>query len=182
MFYSHYYHFNLCEGDDYYIPIKKITLLQLAIEKENNNIVQLLLETKKVNVNEIGYIYNSSEFETFQEKITQTALHIAVEQDYLDIVKLLLSYDGIDVNFVSICKQKIEKRINHEITIENLAIIEQLLKYKNIDIDKKLSVTLDVYCPIKQIKKEEIKALDIAIKRRNTQIINLFKNKTALKE
>lgn len=111
---------------------------------------------------------------------------------------MLLSYDGIDVNFVSICKQKIEKHINHVITIEkiikekialliaveneNPAIIEQLLIYKNIDIDKKLYVTIDEYFPIKHIKKEEIKVLDLAIKRRNAQIINLFKNRAVLKE
>lgn len=74
----------------------KKTALQIAIEKNDLEIFQILLSNNKINVNIKSKTYYEKEKEhTYLEK---TPLFIAIEQGNLTIIQQLLSKEDIDIN------------------------------------------------------------------------------------
>lgn len=77
--------------------------MQVAVEKENCEIIQQLLNHRNINVNvlssrygiEFWYGYGGGNDDIFVE---YTPLHTAVEKENSDIVKLFLSNEIINVN------------------------------------------------------------------------------------
>ncbi len=91
---------------DYKTKNKKRTALYLAVLKENTEIIKLLLENKRIDVN----VINTSTFDTawdkgdvyFTEyKKERTALYLAVQKRNIEIINLLLSNNNIDVNILN---------------------------------------------------------------------------------
>ncbi|KAK8860425.1 LON peptidase N-terminal domain and RING finger protein 2 [Tritrichomonas musculus] len=92
--------------------LKKMTPLYLAVEKNNVQIVQLLAEHKKVDINMKSVFYKWIKESVYQEGFQQaeddaiitevdkdeTALHNAVSKGNIDIIKILLGNKNIDVN------------------------------------------------------------------------------------
>lgn len=74
----------------------------MAVEKGNIEIVKLLVETGKVDINkQKSYLYFSDEHEEWSimtEKSTTTPLTIAIKRKEVEIVDYLLSLDKIDAN------------------------------------------------------------------------------------
>lgn len=136
----------------------KCTLLILAVENENVEIVEYLLKKPKINVKT-----NSK-----SESIEKSLLSIAVIKENIQIVKLLLSNPNIDVN-----SKYLEERY-HEISTEkgvlfiaiekrNIEIIQLLLSHPSIDINM-----------ISKIDRIDYTPLTYAIKIGNKEIVNLL--------
>ena len=80
----------------------------MAIENNNLEIIQLLLNSGKINVNALTILYiyilfhlssnNKMVFMNFS--FYKTPLYLAIENGNLDIVKLLLTINDIDVNAI----------------------------------------------------------------------------------
>lgn len=75
-------------------------LLFLAIEKENNEIVQKLLTRPDIDVNCLLGV----------KDVKKTVLHTAVEHENLDVIKMLLSHSKTDINAKHIINQFQGKR------------------------------------------------------------------------
>lgn len=98
------------EGDKDAMPVEnedyreEKTVLQIAVERRNAEIVNLLLSQPDIDVNEIITSRNTiDDLDTrckTQEKTSTTALHIAVKNKNLEIIKLLLNHKKINVNVV----------------------------------------------------------------------------------
>ena len=84
------------DSNIYTLKIKNMTALHVAIEKENIEIIKLLLTRKDIDVNCLAIIFKGPKLHQ------KTALHIAVENENAEIVKLLLSNQNIDVNYIMI--------------------------------------------------------------------------------
>ena len=77
----------------------------MAIEKENIEIINLLLTKDNIDVN-IPYILNQFyikfkiiSFNSIRNRIQEkTPLHLAVEKNYIKIIKILLAHKNIDVD------------------------------------------------------------------------------------
>lgn len=80
--------------------------MNLAIEKENIEIVKLLMSHNKFDVN-FPYMYLGED--SIEEK---PPLYFAVEKGNIEIVKLLMSNDKLDVNipYINDKENKIEKK------------------------------------------------------------------------
>ena len=146
--------------------ISEKTLLFIAIELNDADLVSYLLKNKNINVNlksmTKSYIfYINREKEEIEEKnlMIVTPLYFAVEKGSYEIVKLLLNHKKIDVNMKSIkysfrsqkkyyaeAQQQeeeediIEEDDNEETALHNAVkkgdvnIVKLLLKNKNIDV------------------------------------------------
>ena len=164
----------------------------MAVEKENKEIVQMLLDTNNVKINQIG-LNRMANDRGVGYKNTETALHIAVEKNNFDIVQMLLSYNGIDVNSIGLFKEKNEKDVKCYVCYdkiwrektplliavenENLKIVELLLKNANVKKNKKLTITKKIYGDDAKMHKtiEKIDALSIAVEKNNNLIIDILK-------
>lgn len=119
------------ESDEDDFPVEKEdfleekTVLQVAIEKRNVEIVNILLSQPDIDVNEkIESRNNINDLEfrsTTQYKTSTTALHIAVINKDLEIIKLLLNHKKINVNAVDNQNKK-------PIDLTNNAAIKDLFK------------------------------------------------------
>ncbi|KAK8897751.1 hypothetical protein M9Y10_015716 [Tritrichomonas musculus] len=98
-----------------------LTPLYLAIQKNNIQVVQLLIAHKKIDINAKSTFYSCKfkEIELSDEQIVdkeETALHCAVSNGNLDIIKLLLKHKNIDINDIDKQgKKAIELTNNNEI-------------------------------------------------------------------
>ena len=174
----------------------KKTALFLAVEKENFEIVKLLLSNENVDVN------CSCSFEYDPEhhiKEEQTPLLMAVSKQNIEIIGLLLSNNKIDVNCVGnyidnyigyenethyeCSDEKLITALSIAIQNQNIEIIKLLLQ-KNIDMDKKLTYTNSKgkICLNKENGQnvnqiiDEKTYLEIAIENENLEIVNLLLN------
>ena len=179
----YYYHHQVpCEGDEYDEPISILTPLQLAVEKENKEIIQILLETKKIDINENGYKRSYANRGLLINKSTKSALNMAIEKNNFDITQMLLSYDGIDVNSFAIYF----KRDNNILLLyektplfiaienENIKIIELLLENNKIKKNIELNITKHIFGD-KNHTYEKTNVLELANKKGNASIINILK-------
>ena len=100
----YYSEFNESEYEENCLPLvanEKKTLLTKAVENEDIEIIELLLNSKKINVNEIVHSsiscrMSEDDFYTFHRE-KKTALSIAVEKENIEIIKLLTKVN-INVN------------------------------------------------------------------------------------
>lgn len=98
---------NHWKGENDNETVEKKTPLQIAIEKNNIKIINLLLAKKMINVNMTSYCstshcnFNDEEYKTLDDNDKEeefSALHFAVSKGFMEIVKLLLDQETIDVN------------------------------------------------------------------------------------
>ncbi|KAK8898026.1 hypothetical protein M9Y10_000276 [Tritrichomonas musculus] len=120
------------------------TVLHFAIENENVQLVQLLLEGSSVDVNimeksnekiYVGYTYK------YVRKHT-APLHVAIRKSNIEIIKLLLNYPKINVNIpYEINEYEYYDRnskttaLNMAVEKGNVEIVKLLLESKNIDVN-----------------------------------------------
>ncbi|KAK8847051.1 hypothetical protein M9Y10_019626 [Tritrichomonas musculus] len=111
--------------------------LHIAIEKENIDIVKLLLKKPEIDVNQqcIRYHYN------YKVKETLTPLHIAIEKENCEIVELLLQNPNIDVNKRSVLITAnffvMKTPINQAINLGNAKLVDVLSRHPKININAK---------------------------------------------
>lgn len=77
------------------LVIETKTALQIAIDKNDPYIVNLLLSNKKIDVNKKCKYYIEELENSYEEK---SALFYAIEKKNIEIIQLLLSHENIDVN------------------------------------------------------------------------------------
>lgn len=174
-------------------------LLNNAVNKENIEIVKLLLSCEKVDVNKTN---QSNKWKLFKQKLftEETALFLAILRKNVEIVNLLLSCESIDVNLPINRYDYIGGDLVQELSIldlaiykKNIEIIKSLISCERIDVNF-LSKSLDdreknVQKRKKNNKKdeeeeiEEEKYLSVehntapltnAIQRNNVTIVKLF--------
>ena len=182
--YYYYDHKVPCEGSSYDELYSILTPLQLAIEKENKEIIQILLDTKKIIINDNGFKTSSSNRGRFINKTSEAALLMAVEKNNFDITQMLLSYDGINVNSSAIYNQRdnvniilFEKTpLYIAIENENIKIIELLLNNYKINKNIELYTTKRKFGDEKNTY-EKTNALELATKKGNSSIINILKKR-----
>ena len=100
------------------------TPLYLAIEKGNNEIIQLLLENEKIDLNVVNKIETKTDeyYEKYNKykrgntigwsvsttkKEEKTAFYLAVEKGNLELIKKMLSNEKVDINIVKKSETKI---------------------------------------------------------------------------
>lgn len=125
-----------------------MTSLHTAVEKENIEIVRLLLSNEKININlqnifekkyflfikfqkKLFFQFNSSLnlLIKFTKYIHKTALHIAVEKGNLDIIKLLLQRKEIDTSI----RDAIITKYFNQISKQILMILSLILCKKTVE-------------------------------------------------
>lgn len=128
--------------DDNYIKIK--TALNIAIENENIEIINKLLQHPDININlssfsfEINGIYDYSESE-------KCPIHVAIEKSNMNIIKLLVSHPQININSKMFSfkgkygnKDSVEKNALHmAIEKNNLDIIKFLITIPKLNVNSK---------------------------------------------
>ena len=152
------------------IKIKKRTALHVAIEKENIEMVKILLTRKDIDIN----LYWKSKNENCLIDDKKTALHLAVEKSNVEIVKLLLLYQNIDVNCLTLAfkgPDLIEKTaLQIAVENENAEIVKLLLSKPNIDVNNyMISNTL-----LRSCNRKKMTALYIAVEKDNIEITYLL--------
>lgn len=129
--------------------------LYLAIELNNNKMVQLLLENEKIDVNMRNKLVTtniSRKDKINKNKVEEkTALNLAIENENIDVVFLLLKNDKINIDFTS----------------------KLSIKHKEFDGDENDE---EEKAQNAQSEEREITPLQIATEKGNEQIIELIKN------
>ena len=156
------------------------TTLYRAIEKENVEIVKLLLSCDNINTNEICQ-YATSEDNWLVEK---RPLFLAVENNNIEIVKLLLSNKDIKVNFINTDEYENGggevyfykyTALYESVEQENIEIIKLLLSNKNTDVNALNRKLIDYEGGGgKNEGKWDRTALFRAIDKENIEIVNLL--------
>lgn len=163
------------------------TILFIATEEENIEIIELLLSQQEIDVNSQSTIAMNEVFgecEGTSSKNIDTSINIAVNLQNIPIIKLFLSHPNIDVNSIS---KNIESGGYSEstressllidaIALDNLEIVDLLLKHPKIDIESKNIRDTCVYEKY-QRKKEEISALGYAVRYKQYEIARLLLSK-----
>lgn len=164
------------------------SVLYLAVENENIEIINLLLSNSDININSTS-VSNGKE---------DTALNIAIRKNNIEIVKLLLANLEIDVYPQPKKGNKIENPLIIASRNKNYEIIELLLKYPKIDKNEDFAKEnilinaindndIDIvklllsdpninvnYKSVTENSKDSL--LNIAIRKNNNEIIKLFMN------
>ena len=110
------------------------TVLFLAIEEGYNEIIKLLLENPKTDLNIISTVHY---YDRDEEKYEETPLFLAMEKKNLDIFKLLLQNDKVDPNIMNkIYVQDINETTGseeeYECTVFYKAVEEKYLEFAKI--------------------------------------------------
>ena len=156
--------------------IEKKTSLITAIEKGNQEIVEILLKQNNVNVklkftsNYSILMNNNSPY--MSGEVNKSILFIAVEKGYSNIVQILINRNDVNVNeesFIVECYETTKLTPLH-IAIENedIEIIKILLKAKDIDTNC-IRFYTESY-----INCTEKTPLILAIEKGNSQIVQLL--------
>lgn len=152
--------------------------LHVAIEKNNIDIVKLLLSDPKINVNIKSIFENRNNIKIlkYEEK---TSLDIAIEKNYIEIAKLLINHKDIQINYVSKCffdtymkKEENKSPLNLAIEKNRIDILKLMLACHNVDYNIKSLYSLsdrDIY--VKNIEKT---ALHFAVEKENLEIIRIL--------
>ena len=170
--------------------------LEIAIYKiDNFEVVQLLLNSKKIDLNHC--ITKTKVF-----TVMKPLLFYAVENDNIDSVKLLLNLKIFDVNFIVIEGNRQKTALCCAINNNNIEMVKLLLEQENIDVNLKIvsyeNEKAPLFCAIEKGNIEIIKLLlahknidvnakcringrnetifDIALQMRNREIFSLIKN------
>lgn len=91
---------------------KHTSLLYLAIEDDEVDLVRILLESPEIDVNFETCLYTYTSNHDVMKEYIRTPLSLAIEKGNIDIVRLLLSNDRINVNARDIDCQEYEDRDN----------------------------------------------------------------------
>lgn len=154
------------------------TPLYLAIEKQNIELVDLLLKNKSIDINIINRFDCATEVEIkkrefvnwhtdylniTKESYEKTALFLAVEKGNIEIVKLLLSKDEIDVSIIN--KKELFQINMKPKKWENNLIYEKdvlfwAIENDNFEIIKLLLKNSKINYAINNTNKEEKKCLE----------------------
>ena len=118
----------------------------MAIEKENIEIIKLLLSYPNIDVNSLSKFIKNDDFD--KRYIEKSPIHLAVEKENLEIIQLLASHPSIDINsemISSISKEddrQSQKKTAFHIAIEkrNIDIIKYMLSIPKLDINAKYSI------------------------------------------
>ena len=174
-------------GAGFSSDINEKTILHVAIENENDEIVSLLLKNDDIDVNTksfyktLNYFIQSNQ-EREERKLEEfTPLYLAVDLGNIKIVQLLIDHEKIDVNiksthyeflfekFIDVENQQnkensmnldyIETALHNAVRKGNVDIIKLLLGNKNVDVDV--------------IDKQGRKPIELT---KNEEIINVFMN------
>ena len=105
----------------------------LAVEKENIEIIELLLKIQNINVNCKFVAYKHQQY----EHVEVYFLHYVIMAKNEKIFKLLLTNPKINVNLKSVNRIK----VNGKISIIEKSTIKLLLKYGNIEMARALLAT-----------------------------------------
>ena len=106
-------------GDGNEIITYNVTAHFLAVEKKNVEIVKILLENDKLDINKFSnkYLKKDGKKEEYGkiEEYEKTALYLAVEKQNAEIIRLLIDNDKIDLNIVNRnYKSYVEKTFGYE--------------------------------------------------------------------
>ncbi|KAK8896635.1 hypothetical protein M9Y10_014547 [Tritrichomonas musculus] len=151
----------------------QLTPLSIAIERNYNDIVALLLKSSNVDVKKLSY-----QREQKLELPIETALNVG----NVEAFKLLLSKKDVDINN-SIVIEKDVLRINTNILIlaiekKNIEIIKLLLAKKKVDVNstKIISSLNDNGLNVRYRKRrsDEMSCLHIAVQTGNPEIVKLL--------
>ena len=174
-------------GAGFSSDINEKTILHVAIENENDEIVSLLLKNDDIDVNTksfyktLNYFIQSNQ-EREEKKLEEfTPLYLAVDLGNIKIVQLLIDYKKIDANiksthyeflfekFIDVENQQnkensmnldyIETALHNAVRKGNVDIIKLLLGNKNVDVNV--------------IDKQGRKPIELT---KNEEIINVFMN------
>lgn len=111
------------------------TLLYSAVEKENIDIIELLLTNSELDLNAFSQL----------EEEEETALFKAIQVGNIDIIKILLANDKIDVNVLNTIDYGSKVTALYlAISNEKNEIIKLLLKNDRLDINKFSLIREDV--------------------------------------
>ena len=139
-----------CSLDDDYVSLK-ITPLFFLILKKKDDVINLLLSNKNIDINLKSQFsrerFESNEYIKF--KAFKNPLHYSIEKNKIDFVKLLLKNEKIDVNSLKkymiiskgtdepfISKKSYETTPLHTAILEeNFEIVKLLLNNKKIDVN-----------------------------------------------
>lgn len=126
-----------------------------AILKENVDIVKILVDDPRVDVNLLSEFYSN---EDKNENCYEAPLHMAIDKSNIKIVEILLSSPKIDVNIKtshSLIKEN-QTPLHFAVIAKNVEIIKLLLNQKGIDVN-----SIDKYGkkPIDYTDDEKIKQL-----------------------
>ncbi|KAK8843546.1 hypothetical protein M9Y10_024602 [Tritrichomonas musculus] len=157
------------------------TALFRAVQKENIEIVKLLLSFDKINVNTIcSYEYHDLE----EWWVERTSLFLAIENNNIEIIKLLLSIEDINVNIINTddycdgggCEYYYKYTALYEsVEQENIEIIKLLLSNKNINVNAPSRKFVDFEGGGEPGEgKWDRSALFRAIDKENIEIVNLL--------
>ena len=124
---------------------EEIGALHLVVENEDIEILKVLLNHPKININsKLVRYYDVKPNRLAADKEIKTSLHIAIEKRNLNIVKLLLRHPKIDVNYKSIdCypsddfAREIIPPILIAVENEDEQIVDLLAKFPSIEINWK---------------------------------------------
>ncbi|KAK8900153.1 hypothetical protein M9Y10_002476 [Tritrichomonas musculus] len=132
--------------------VRVIAPLHVAIEKDNIEIIKILLSRANIDINSKLICYEKLGLNN-KRSISETPIHLASERCNVEITKLLLSHDKIDVNSkfnlsseLPEEKKFIEKTALHiAIENENSEILRLLLSMKKIDVNEKMRYGSEEY-------------------------------------
>lgn len=151
--------------------IYEMTVLQLAVENNFNELALLLIANPKVDVNTITKINSTPQsefFKNFERKYSP--LYIAVKNDNVEIVKALLSRSDINVNI------KLVHQFEHtSLKVKEKTVLHTAVKKGNLEIIQLLLNRPDLDVAIS--KKDKGTAMKTAIKKGNIKVIELLLEK-----
>ena len=113
--------------------------LHIAVENENIELIQILLESSNININSLASYWSKRYFGYTYGifKSEKTALHIAFEEKNIKVIELLLSRPEIDV-YIIVFSNMCEK-YDHEIktTVLNMAVEYGIVQMVKLLLDNK---------------------------------------------
>ena len=183
---------------EYKYDVETSTILNVAARKGNIDIIKLLLNIKKIDVNIKSTKLYKKKYQTFDNyylpiKEERTVLHEAVESGYSEVVQLLLNNKTFDVNSAliktmyenvlstaNICYLKKKEKILLHLAIEKgyIEIIKLLLSNPTIDINMKSKSEIrksgGCICYCRSLKTRELSSLFYAIENGNINVIEFL--------
>lgn len=150
-------------------------MLYRAVESNNFEIVNLLLQCKNIDANS-GYLEEvNKDYYEFKsnKKIIKSPLYKAIENENIEMVRLLLSSDKIDVNHINETQNYIP---NSEILEEDKKELEETKQDKQLYYYEESGYKSYDDCIMDFYGKERIKetALCLAVRQNNNEIIQLL--------
>lgn len=107
-----------------YWNTQKKAPLHLAIEKKNQEIVQLLLGHPQINLN-LPFVYQGGHNFLERYSIEKSPICVAIDADDLDIFRLLINHPNVDPSFEIVEEEANEARATYESRFRPLHLAAQ---------------------------------------------------------